>query len=801
MAKAKTSLTIQNFHQMASLVSVKLSSTNFLLWKSQIYPLIRSAQLLHHLEEEAPAMTVIKNDKEVPNQDYEVWLNNDGLLTSWLLGTMNEDSLSLVVGSNSTYQIWKCLQDHYLAATKEQELYLKGQLIVKKGDDESLEDFIRKFKKTCDSLAAIQKPLDDLDKVFQLSKVVGSCYQPYNLAVLSKAPYPTFNQYIAGLQNYEQDLQVQKQENKNKAPVFSQVFVAQRGRGHHDRGYGGRHFNSRGRGFVQAGNYNRFGNHKNQLVNNNPAPQQHMTQKRFQTKNMTTQGESSCQICGINGHIAVKCWYKFDHAYQSEELPQALATLSLEDEKDPRHYADTAAIDHMTSEAGNLFVKRPYNGNQKVYTGDGTPLQISHVGSMSVGPLKLKNVLVAPELKKNLISISKFTDDNNCIFEFSSTGFVIKDQTTQAILAKDCQDEREHFQHLPEPTTVPDPAGVMGVIPQQHQDSSPQHQDNANLNVLEIGQNSMVSHLAENQQNNVDVTSGDPHQIIEAVAWHEVQNRNIQGVSPPFHNTTSISTHPRLTRTRIGIDTGHVKTIFPKNANTMITNDISSAVARGFSQVPGVDFDETFSLVLKPTTLCMVLALATTCAWPLRQLDVKNSFLHGELKETVYMNQPPGFEDLTYPHYVCQLNRSIYGLKQAPRVWFDTFTLHLLSMGFFCSQADSLLFVLHNPQGTALLLLYVDDIVLTASSDELLPCIIDNLSPKFAIKDLGTLRYFLGIEVTSFSGGIFLSQAKYARDILTQASMLEASTISTPLAIKDPVTLRDNDPNTFWDTN
>ncbi|GKU96906.1 hypothetical protein SLEP1_g10086 [Rubroshorea leprosula] len=114
-------------------------------------------------------------------------------------------------------------------------------------------------------------------------------------------------------------------------------------------------------------------------------------------------------------------------------------------------------------------------------------------------------------------------------------------------------------------------------------------------------------------------------------------------------------------------------------------------------------------------------------------------------------------------------------------------------MGFFCSQADSSLFVSHNPQGTALLLLYVDDIVLTASSDELLQRIIDNLSHKFAIKDLGTLRYFLGIEVTSFPGGIFLSQAKYARDILTRALMLEASTISTPLAIKDPVTLRDNE--------
>ncbi|GKV22140.1 hypothetical protein SLEP1_g32031 [Rubroshorea leprosula] len=111
-------------------------------------------------------------------------------------------------------------------------------------------------------------------------------------------------------------------------------------------------------------------------------------------------------------------------------------------------------------------------------------------------------------------------------------------------------------------------------------------------------------------------------------------------------------------------------------------------IARGFTQVPGVDFDETFSPVLKPTTLRLVIALATTFGWPLRQLDVKNAFLHGKLKETIYMSQPPGFEHPEHPKhptYVYQLHKSIYGLKQASRAWFDTFTLHLLQMGFSCS--------------------------------------------------------------------------------------------------------------------
>ncbi|GKV28113.1 hypothetical protein SLEP1_g37201 [Rubroshorea leprosula] len=138
------------------------------------------------------------------------------------------------------------------------------------------------------------------------------------------------------------------------------------------------------------------------------------------------------------------------------------------------------------------------------------------------------------------------------------------------------------------------------------------------------------------------------------------------------------------------------KWVFKTNLNEDGSSERFKArlVAKGLSQVLGLDFDETFSPVLKPTTLHLVIALATTQSWPSCQLDVKNTFLHGVLKETMYMTQPPGFVDHQYPKYVCRLHRSIYGFKQAPCAWFDRFTLHLLKMGFYCSQADSSFFVL-----------------------------------------------------------------------------------------------------------
>ncbi|GJV83458.1 ribonuclease H-like domain-containing protein [Tanacetum coccineum] len=181
-------------------------------------------------------------------------------------------------------------------------------------------------------------------------------------------------------------------------------------------------------------------------------------------------------------------------------------------------------------------------------------------------------------------------------------------------------------------------------------------------------------------------------------------------------------------------------------------------VANGSTQLEGVDVDETFSPVVKPGTIRTVLSLAASRHWPINQLDVKNAFLHGDLSETVYMHQPPGFRGSVHPDYVCLLQRSLYWLKQASRAWFQ-----------------------RQGTDTAYLLLYVDDIVLTASSESLLQQIIGSLHKEFAMIDLGSLNYFLGISVTRDSSGLFLSQKKYASQILERAHMVNCNPSQTPV--------------------
>ncbi|GJT90366.1 ribonuclease H-like domain-containing protein [Tanacetum coccineum] len=204
-------------------------------------------------------------------------------------------------------------------------------------------------------------------------------------------------------------------------------------------------------------------------------------------------------------------------------------------------------------------------------------------------------------------------------------------------------------------------------------------------------------------------------------------------------------------------------------------------VANGSTQLEGVDVDETFSPVVKPGTIRTVLSLAASRHWPIHQLDVKNAFLHGDLSETVYMHQPPGFRDSVHPDYVCLLQRSLYGLKQAPRAWFQRFASYITRVGFSHSRCDSSLFIYRQGTDTAYLLLYVDDIVLIASFESLLQQIIRSLHQEFAMTDLGPLNYFLGIYVTRDSLGLFLSQKKYVVEILDRAHMVNCNPSRTPI--------------------
>ena len=120
--------------------------------------------------------------------------------------------------------------------------------------------------------------------------------------------------------------------------------------------------------------------------------------------------------------------------------------------------------------------------------------------------------------------------------------------------------------------------------------------------------------------------------------------------------------------------------------------------------------------MVRTATVRMVLHLVVVSHWEVKQLDVKNAFLHGDLHETVYMRQPPGFEDKDHPEYVCKLHKALYGLTQSPRAWFDKLSSYLIEFGFKCSTRDPSLFIYRDNKHVMLLLLYVDDMAVIGNA-------------------------------------------------------------------------------------
>ncbi|KAJ9542648.1 hypothetical protein OSB04_029154 [Centaurea solstitialis] len=274
-------------------------------------------------------------------------------------------------------------------------------------------------------------------------------------------------------------------------------------------------------------------------------------------------------------------------------------------------------------------------------------------------------------------------------------------------------------------------------------------------------------------------------EAVESEEWKEAMNEEILVIRK--NNTWELVDLPE------GKNVTKLKWVYHTKyrADGTIQKHKARLVAKGYAQEEGVDFGETFSPVARFETVRTFLALAAQLQWPVYQLDVKSAFLNGELEEEVYVAQPEGYAVNGCEDKVYKLKKALYGLKQAPRAWYSKIDSYFLENGFERSKNEPTLYVKKRGTDFLVLCLYVDDMIYMGSCESIVAEFKSSVMEKFEISDLGLLHYFLGLKVNQCVDGIFISQHKYAVDLLKRFNMLDCNPTSTPMNVNE--SLRAND--------
>jgi hypothetical protein len=221
------------------------------------------------------------------------------------------------------------------------------------------------------------------------------------------------------------------------------------------------------------------------------------------------------------------------------------------------------------------------------------------------------------------------------------------------------------------------------------------------------------------------------------------------------------------------------------NAEGKVEKYKARLVAKGYSQVEGIDFGEIFSPVSKLTSIRFILSVVVAFDFEVEQMDVKTTFLHGDLEEEIYMKQPEGFVVKGKKELVCKLKKSLYGLKQSPRMWYQKFDTYMLGLGFTRRKVDHCVYFKLIGDHLIYLVLYVDDMLLIGNNKEIIQDVKTQLSSKFDMKDLGAANFILGMEIKRDRENmkLWLNQRKYVETILQRFNMQECKPIKVPIPV------------------
>jgi hypothetical protein len=239
------------------------------------------------------------------------------------------------------------------------------------------------------------------------------------------------------------------------------------------------------------------------------------------------------------------------------------------------------------------------------------------------------------------------------------------------------------------------------------------------------------------------------------------------------------------------------KCIFKNKLNEQgqVIRNKARLVYKGYAQIEGLDFGETFLPIARLEAIRMFLVYACHKRFKVYQMDVKSAFRNGDLSEEVYMEQPEGFKLSDNPDLVCKLKKALYGLKQAHRAWYYRSDTYLKDKGFKRGTVDNNMYIEIEDNNLLIVLVYVDDIIFGCNKDSLVQWFSSAMESEFEMSMIGELPFFLGLQITQRHEGMFISQEKYLREMLKRFEMEDSKPVGTPMVTRCKLSKDDDSPD------
>ena len=397
-------------------VPIKLTRENFLLWKTQLFPVLNCNDLAQLLTQDPPTLTATSSaDETIINPAYQAWKKQDQQVLSILVSSLSENVLPCVVGKTTSKEAWEALNKHCSSSNPSRIMHLHNKLHNTFKGTHLVAEYVQDIRRTCDELAVVGHPVQEIVSIYALLRGLGSTYSAFNAGITSNLHNLTFEDVIAQINSHDELLNFVNPSKETVVSEFppaanqTQLSAPDRGRGRN----GGR--NGRGRG-CNGGRYT-----------------------------------PRCQICGQFGHRAQECRERFNQNFYGwqnsapspQPNPQAY-NLSLSPVITPPDntswYPDSGATHHVTNNPQALIDPTVYQGTEQLQIRNGSGLYIHSTGSSSIlsrsHPLKLQNILHVLDIKKNLLSIYRLTNDNYVYVEFHADHCIIKEEGTRRPLLK-----------------------------------------------------------------------------------------------------------------------------------------------------------------------------------------------------------------------------------------------------------------------------------------------------------------------------------------------------------------------------